>query len=173
MACRESETFSDVLFPGGDTYIVWIVLAYVHLVGTIAMVMVLEHIFGVIPWERKSACGYIHWTMPLIELKDATSRLYDYVIAGMFIHSATTEMLYLITLIIRRRCKCDRTLKDVGLWLCNWVPDRRIGSGCPIVRRSGNICARPWSWWIKGKWFSNPWVWLNRAHEAAGWFWCR
>lgn len=52
--------------------------------------------------------------MPLIELKDATSRLYDYVIAGMFIHSATTEMLYLRTLIIRRRCKCDRTLKDVG-----------------------------------------------------------
>ena len=65
MARRESETFSDVLFPGGDTYIVWIVLAYVHLVGTIAMVMVLEHIFGVIPWERKSACGYIHWTIAL------------------------------------------------------------------------------------------------------------
>jgi len=68
-----------------------------------------------LPWERDPL---LHQTMPHIKVKDATSRLYEYIIAGMFKLETIKEIF--IILVIRRRCKCDHS-EDVG-------PDRV--SGC-------------------------------------------
>jgi len=49
--------------------------------------------------------------MPHIKVKDATSRLYDYIIAGMFILGTEKDMF--MTRSIRRRCKYGHSKRAV------------------------------------------------------------